>query len=378
MRWLILLLASSAAFAQGQGGLSIGDFLNQVKSQNLQARSLAESVRSAELRMREPEIIDHTEFYATYNIFDDKKQTSNPRMLGAETNGHWWRMGLRKQTTFGLGADLYFNSQRTNVHQSSPLFVEVPDYEESRAVLELRQALWRNGFGKTTRNEIAAKQAEIEAELADSRSQLRNLLFDAENVYWALVSFNQIVKLQEENVDRARETILDVEAHDHSTEPVNGQRQPRPPEDQACHLADHQDVQRRVIEFDPRQDLVHLDRADHAAEFPRRGGLALTRALDDFVIQGCQPPVDGCRAWRPDSVGLRDSLVDARNLRLYGLDHCLSWHLLGRQEEFADRLVEDALLYLIHGPAGPARKSDKPHHALCRRKPSPPSPDRVG
>ncbi len=205
MKWLIgLALWSLPAFAQAQGTLTIEQYLMQVQSQNFQARSLVTAIESAEMRVREPETVEGTEFYASYNVFDDSKQAAQPKIMGTETEGSVWRLGLRKETSFGLGANLYFNSQRTVIHNASPLFLDNPDYNEARTVLELRQSLWRNGFGATTRNNIAAKRAAIDTELSESRSQLKNFLFDAKNVYWALVSYNQIVKLQEENVGRAR------------------------------------------------------------------------------------------------------------------------------------------------------------------------------
>ncbi len=203
MKWW-LLFVMSVAQAQTNKALTLDQYLSAVKAHNPQAHALVDAVQSAEMRSREPEVVDATEFYASYNRFDDKKQTAVPKMMGTETKGDVWRVGFRKETAFGLGADLFFNSQRTVIQDASPAFLAVPDYNESRMELDLRQSLWRNGFGSTTRNDIKAKRAAIDAELYDVRSQLTNFLFDAQNVYWALVSYNQIVKLQEENVDRAR------------------------------------------------------------------------------------------------------------------------------------------------------------------------------
>jgi outer membrane protein TolC len=38
----------------------------------------------------------------------------------------------------------------------------------------------------------------------EAKYRLKNLLLSAENTYWSLVSLNQVIKLQEENVDRSR------------------------------------------------------------------------------------------------------------------------------------------------------------------------------
>jgi outer membrane protein TolC len=193
------------ASAQPKGTMTLNEYLGQVKAQNHQARALIETVTSAESRLKvEPESDLATEIYANYNLFDDQKQTPQPVFMGTETRGSQWRAGLRKQTSFGLDANLYFNSQRTVIVGANPAFLPLPDYNEAKTVLELNQALWRNSFGEATRADIEAKRAAIQTELMQARFDLKNLLMDAQNTYWALVSHNQIVKLQEDNVDRAR------------------------------------------------------------------------------------------------------------------------------------------------------------------------------
>jgi len=203
---LLIGLGAWCAQAQDKGVLSLAEYLEQVRTQNLQARSLVQTVAASKLRVDEPVAALMPEAYGEAGWLDNRQQTSNPLFMGDQTRNQHWRLGVRKQTTYGLGMDLYVKSGRTIVEHASPTFLAVPDYNEVSTVLELRQSLWRNGFGESTRSEIEMKRSEVESALLQSQFQLKELLMGAENTYWALVSYNEIVKLQEENVDRAKKT----------------------------------------------------------------------------------------------------------------------------------------------------------------------------
>jgi outer membrane protein TolC len=211
MKWLMLLYVTGA-FAQTGPVLTLEDYLNQVKSQNPQARSLMQTIESTKLRHDEPEQDLLTEFYANYRLLDNKQQQLEPVFMGSETKGDQYRLGLRKTTDFGLHGDLYFNTQHTQILGISNIagipagFTPPTDYNQSAAVLEVTQSLWRNSFGEATRAEIEAKQAGLRGEEMQARYGLKIVLLNAQNAYWTLVSMQEIVKLQQENVERARKT----------------------------------------------------------------------------------------------------------------------------------------------------------------------------
>jgi outer membrane protein TolC len=205
MKWLLLVGAIAlqpGAFAQT---LTLDQYLAQVRSQNLQARSLIESIQAFESRSNsEPRALLMPQFYAQIGVMDDQRLTSNPSFSGVETRGQQWQVGFKKQTEYGLGANLYFNSLRTDVSKASPQFLPVPNYNESKVVLELTQSLWRNGFGESTQARMESDEAALKAAQMEAKFNLKELLLGAQNIYWSLVSYNEIVKLQEDNVDRAK------------------------------------------------------------------------------------------------------------------------------------------------------------------------------
>ena len=201
---VLFLIAVATAQAENSGPLSLPAFLEDVRAHSPEARATIESINSYELRVHESESLLSPEAYAQYNLFDDKKPTGLETFMGTEKRGENWRVGVRKQTEFGLGADLYLNSQHTVVSGANPQFLNLSDYVESTAVLQLTQSLWRNGFGDGTRSQMEVSRAANELKLLQAKFRLKTLMLTAQNAYWSLVSFNQIVKLQEENVARAQ------------------------------------------------------------------------------------------------------------------------------------------------------------------------------
>ncbi|MGE4130745.1 MAG: TolC family protein [Bdellovibrionales bacterium] len=200
--WILLLglaLATPTVFADR---LTMNQYLDQVKSQNPEARAYQNQIEGARLRLAEADASLIPELYASYDLANRKpEQVSNFAPSRTETDN--WRAGLRKQFSFGLESNLYFNAQRTALTDAPSFAYKSTDYMESQAVLELRQALWRNGFGDGTRARIEAQGHILERDLLRAKFQLKNILMKAQDAYWSLVSQRQVIRLQEENVARS-------------------------------------------------------------------------------------------------------------------------------------------------------------------------------
>jgi outer membrane protein TolC len=204
----IIVLAAAAFSARAQDGsskpLSLAAYLEQVKQGSPQARAEVEAVNSAEGRLRFAEIPLSPEAYSEYSLFDNREQPTIPLMMPPETRGRQWKLGVRDQTLYGNSVDVYFGSTRTNLVGFKPAFSMPLDYENSGFGVNVKQSLWRNGFGETTRATYRAQSAADKATLLAAQFRLKNILLQAENTYWAVVSYNEIIKLQTENVERAR------------------------------------------------------------------------------------------------------------------------------------------------------------------------------
>lgn len=203
--WLALFAFSSVA-AQGQApksSLSLDQYLEQVKNQNPEARAMVEQVKKAELRLDEAEYSLSPEFYTSFSLYDDKDEPTSP-FSGSRKKDLGWTFGVRDNTQYGLSTDVSFKTSHGQIEGIPSSFNVMDDYYDSRLGLQLKQSLWRNGFGAYTRANIEMQKGASRVELLSRQFELKNLLLKAENAYWTIVSLNQIVRLQEENVGRAK------------------------------------------------------------------------------------------------------------------------------------------------------------------------------
>lgn len=203
MKTLFILFFVTGVQAQTQAvpSLTLSEYLRQVQSQSPQGRAMVQMVKSFELRMVEADSITAPEIYGEYSKSDNQNEVLMP-VMGRRTEGAGWKLGVHKQFTTGTAADLSYSSRWANITGNS--FMTQSNYWENKATLEVSQPIWRNGFGAETKANIDLKRAETRRRLMEAKYDLKNLLLEAENTYWSLVSFNEVIKLQEENVERSK------------------------------------------------------------------------------------------------------------------------------------------------------------------------------
>lgn len=186
------------------GGLTLEAYLQSVKTGNAEVRSLVAAIEASDVQQRQADLGIMPEAYGEYNVFDDRTPPLNPGFSPDRRDGYSWKFGVRQQTNFGLGGNLYFENNQIHLGGVNPGFFPINNYTSNRGVLELRQSLWMNSFGEKTRADLNAARSAAKAELYNQKFKLKNLMLQAENTYWMMVTYNHIAQLQEENVDRAK------------------------------------------------------------------------------------------------------------------------------------------------------------------------------
>lgn len=202
LQWSFLLFLPLSLFAaEAPKVLTLEQYLSQVRTGGPEARTLVENVNALKFRLNEATSPTALELYGEAGVSDDESEKLVP-FMGTRTEGRGWKLGLKKAFTTGTAANLYYDSRFANL--TNAFGIQTPNYWENRATFELSQSLWRNGFGAQTSAEIESGLAMARSAYLNAAYELKNLLLSAENTYWSLVTYNQIIKLQEENVDRSR------------------------------------------------------------------------------------------------------------------------------------------------------------------------------
>ena len=196
---MILLSGHSALGAP----LTLNEYLEQVRSRSPDARAALADVATAELRMREADQAFSPSAYAEFNRSDSRIQPQNT-FTPMQTQDRTWKVGLKDKTKIGTDIDASFTSTHKALLGVNPQFLPYNNFETTQLGLNVTQPLWRDGFGAATRAQADSKRAANRRILLDAKFRVKNLLLSAENTYWSLVSYGDIIKLQEQNVERAR------------------------------------------------------------------------------------------------------------------------------------------------------------------------------
>ena len=201
----LMVLATASQWASANNSLSLNGYLEEVKANSPEARAALHSVEVSQARLMEAEVPLSPEFYAEYKLTDNRAEPTGP-FSPRRLRGRVWKVGVKEQTAYGLSADVYFTSTRANLMGVNSLFIPpaYQDYEQTSLGLGLKQSLLRDFLGDSTRAGLASQKAASRAELLKRKFELKNIILKAENAYWSLVSYNEIVKLQTENVERAK------------------------------------------------------------------------------------------------------------------------------------------------------------------------------
>lgn len=201
---IFLAILGVASVSASADLLNIDKYLEQVKSRSADGRAAVAALAAAEQNLSRADLPYATEVFAEYTWTDDRKETMAPAFMGDRTLSKDWKLGLRQQTTFGLSGDVYYENSTSDLDGVSPQLLPSPGFTDTKGAVDVKFSFWRNGFGEQNRAELRAGRANLRIAWLKAKMGLKDLLLKAQNTYWTVVSYNQVIKLQQENVERAR------------------------------------------------------------------------------------------------------------------------------------------------------------------------------
>lgn len=201
---LLFTLITSSAFAVSPGPLTLEHYLQQVEAENPGVRASQMSSDGAKLHSQEGALLLSPTFFASARLATDAKQVS-PFFTYDKIINNSYSLGVSKLTSTGTSVKVSYEMSYWN-------YVAVPTrgnvgYYDGRPVLELRQSLWKNGFGSETRASQELFEAQSLATHFSESFKRKAALTEAEAGYWQLALARQSLTVQKEALERARKIL---------------------------------------------------------------------------------------------------------------------------------------------------------------------------
>ena len=193
----ILAIFCKQSFAQNPSTLSLDQYLEQVKGQNLTIEKSEKNVESFELLKQKAKLVSAIKLYGfTESSFAEQNralQFFRYESVKYQNN----RIGLSQNSEFGLNSNIYYSLNNTKYKGfNSALASSNLAIQNSQAipVVELSIPLWQNLFGASTRARRDASFYENEAQKLSAKALSISELIDAEKGFWTMVFAQKTVE----------------------------------------------------------------------------------------------------------------------------------------------------------------------------------------
>ncbi len=198
--WSVLLIPTLGFGAD----LSLEKYLSEVQNNN-EGLKASQLISEGSLdRSNEGNLIFRPSLFVQAQSAIDNKPVVNVSTQGDRTDNSYATVGLMQQFNFGLKTQLSYSLIHTKIYNASSTFVPKPDYNDGVAKLELSQSLWRNLWGKETKAQETLVNSQAKATSHIESYKIKQTLAQAESVYWSLSQFRKILKVQTNNLIRAK------------------------------------------------------------------------------------------------------------------------------------------------------------------------------
>lgn len=192
--------------------LSLTEYLDQVKVQNLQYNAAAQNAEAYELLKKKANLVTAIKFYG----YSEKSIAEQNQALQifryGQVDYQKNQIGFSQTSDFGLNANLYYLLSRTKYHGLNTSNFSNPslaiNHYQSTPTLELSLSLWQNRFGSSTKASKDSTYFVSESQKLTAKSLSLTELTNAEKAYWLLVYARKAVDIQNRALASAKK-ILD-------------------------------------------------------------------------------------------------------------------------------------------------------------------------
>lgn len=200
--------------ASNAEALSLPEYLEQVKNQNLTYAAASENAEAYELLREKAQLVTAVKLYGyTESAFAEQNQALQIFRYN-RTYTQKQQVGLSQTSDFGLSTNFYYTLAHTtykglNTSTSANPALASSNYQ-STPTLELSLPLWQNRLGASTKALRDSTHFTNEAEKLTAKSLTISELVDSEKIYWALVYARRAVAIQKRALESAKQILAYV------------------------------------------------------------------------------------------------------------------------------------------------------------------------
>ncbi len=182
---------------------SLDEFLNDVRKNNYNYKAASGNLDGLGLRKYEYKLIFEPSVFMQAQTLEDKRPTTNRNAQGDQTDNDSISAGFIQQFNFGLKSKLSYTYSYTEIHNALPSFLPMPKFHDSQLAFELSQSLWRNWNGQESKAQSTLLKSDLTAKEHLENYKLKNILANAEVVYWSMAQMKNMLSVQKDSFDRA-------------------------------------------------------------------------------------------------------------------------------------------------------------------------------
>ncbi len=206
-----LLFLAIIFFAGDSFALSLGEYLDQVKNQNLTYSAANQNAQAYEELKKKAKLVTAVNLFATAQTAFTEQNQALQVVRYNETYTQNSQIGFTQTSDFGLNTKLYYSlnhitykglntSNYSNPSLASSNYQSIP-------TIEFSLPLWQNRFGSLTKASKESIYFQNETQKLTAKSISASSLVAAEQSYWSLIAARKIVLIQT-NALKSAEQIL--------------------------------------------------------------------------------------------------------------------------------------------------------------------------
>lgn len=206
----IFICATIIFFTKNSFALSLDEYLEQVKNQNLGYLAANQNAEAYELLKKKAKLVTAINLYGyTEKGFVEQNQALQIVRYNKVYNQKN-QVGFTQTSDFGLSTNLYYSLNQViykGLITSSPNPSLASSNYQAIPTLELSLPLWQNLLGSSTQASKDSTYFSNESQKLTAKSISLSSLIDSEKAYWTLVYARKAVKIQENALESARQIL---------------------------------------------------------------------------------------------------------------------------------------------------------------------------